>query len=134
MIIETMTGTNEVLPPPRDYLKGLKALLSKHGILLICDEVMAGMGRTGKMLAFEHGDIVPDLVTLAKGLTSSYFPLGALGVSDRIADHFRKNTFWGGLTYNSHPLGLATAEAVINVMREERMVENAARLGPVMRA
>jgi len=134
MIIETVTGTNGVLPPPRGYLKGLKALLSKHGILLICDEVMAGFGRTGKWLAFEHGDIVPDMVTLAKGLTSSYFPLGALGVSDRIADHFRKNVFWGGLTYNSHPLGLATAEAVIEVMREEKLVENAARLERVMRA
>jgi taurine---2-oxoglutarate transaminase len=134
MIIETVTGTNGVLPPPAGYLKGLRALLSKHGILLICDEVMAGMGRTGKMLAYEHGDIVPDIVTLAKGLTSSYFPLGAMGVSDAIAEHFRKNVFWGGLTYNSHPLGLATAEAVIQVMIEERMVENAARLEKVMRS
>ena len=134
MIIETVTGTNGVQPPPAGYLKGLKALLQKHGILLICDEVMAGMGRTGKMLAFEHGEIVPDIVTLAKGLTSSYFPLGAVGVSDKIADHFRKHVFSGGLTYNSHPLGLATAEAVIQVMREEGMVENAARLQPVMRA
>jgi taurine--2-oxoglutarate transaminase len=134
MIIETVTGTNGMLPPPAGYLRGLKELLQKFGILLICDEVMAGMGRTGKMLAFEHGGIVPDMVTLAKGLTSSYFPLGAVGFSDRIADHFRKNVFWGGLTYNSHPLGLATAEAVIQVMRDEGMVENAARLGPVMRA
>ncbi len=134
MIIETVTGTNGMLPPPKGYLKGLKELLQKYQILLICDEVMAGMGRTGKMLAFEHGGIVPDLVTLAKGLTSSYFPLGAVGLSDRIADHFRKNVFSGGLTYNSHPLGLATAEAVINVMREEKLVENAARLQPVVRA
>jgi taurine--2-oxoglutarate transaminase len=134
MIIETVTGTNGVLAPPKGYLKGLKALLSKYGILLICDEVMAGFGRTGKWMAYEHGDISPDLVTMAKGLTSSYFPLGAVGLSDRIADHFRKNTFWGGLTYNSHPLGLATAEAVIEVMREEKLVENAARLEGVMRA
>jgi len=108
-------------------------LLKKHGILLICDEVMAGMGRTGKMMAYEHGDIVPDIVTMAKGLTSSYFPLGAMGVSDEIADHFRKNVFWGGLTYNSHPLGLATAEAVIQVMLDEHLVDNAARLEKVMR-
>ena len=87
------------------------------------------MGRTGKMMAFEHGDIVPDIVTMAKGLTSSYFPLGAMGVCDPIAEHFRKNVFSGGLTYNSHPLGLATAEAVIRVMLDEKMVENAARLG-----
>lgn len=134
MIIETVTGTNGMLAPPRGYLKGLKALLDKHGILLICDEVMAGMGRTGKWMAYEHGGITPDIVTMAKGLTSSYFPLGAMGVSDRIADHFRKNVFWGGLTYNSHPVGLATAEAVIKVMQEERMVENAARLEAVMRS
>jgi taurine---2-oxoglutarate transaminase len=133
MIIETVTGTNGVLAPPAGYLQGLRRLLDKHGILLICDEVMAGMGRTGKMLAYEHGGIVPDIVTLAKGLTSSYFPLGAMGVSDAIAEHFKKHVFWGGLTYNSHPLGLATAEAVIQVMLEERMVENAARLESVMR-
>ena len=133
MIIETVTGTNGVLAPPAGYLRGLRELLDRHGILLICDEVMAGMGRTGKMLAYEHGGIVPDIVTLAKGLTSSYFPLGAMGVSDAIADHFRKHVFWGGLTYNSHPLGLATAEAVIQVMLDEKMVENAARLEAVMR-
>jgi taurine--2-oxoglutarate transaminase len=134
MIIETVTGTNGVLAPPPGYLRGLKRLLEEHGILLICDEVMCGMGRTGRMMAYEHGGIVPDIVTMAKGLTSSYFPLGAMGVSDPIADHFRKHVFPGGLTYNSHPLGLATAEAVIQVMLEEKMVENAARLEAVMRA
>ncbi len=133
MIIESVTGTNGILAPPRGYLEGLKALLSKHGILLICDEVMSGMGRTGKMMAFEHGHIVPDIVTMAKGLTSSYFPLGAMGISDPIAAHFRENVFWGGLTYNSHPLGLATAVAVIEVMRDEKLVQNAATLGAVMR-
>ncbi|MCK5796566.1 MAG: aminotransferase class III-fold pyridoxal phosphate-dependent enzyme [Deltaproteobacteria bacterium] len=133
MIIESVTGTNGILAPPEGYLEGLKALLSKNGILLICDEVMAGMGRTGKLMAFEHGNIVPDIVTMAKGLTSSYFPLGAMGVSDAIAEHFRKNVFWGGLTYNSHPVGMATAEAVIEVIREEKLVENAAALQSVMR-
>jgi taurine--2-oxoglutarate transaminase len=133
MIIETVTGTNGVLPPPKGYLQGLRALLSKHNILLVCDEVMCGMGRTGKMFAFEHGGIVPDLVTMAKGLTSSYVPLGAVGMSDPIADHFRKNTFPGGLTYNSHPLALATAEAVIQVMLEEKLVERAAKMQHVMR-
>ncbi len=134
MIIETVTGTNGVLPPPAGYLQGLRALLDKHGILLICDEVMAGWGRTGRLFAFEHGGIVPDIVTMAKGMTSSYMPLGAVGVSDRIAAHFDSNVFWGGLTYNSHPLSLATAEAVIDVIISEGLVENAARLGGVMRA
>lgn len=133
MMIETVTGTNGILAPPKGYLQGLRKLLDRHGILLICDEVMCGMGRTGKLFAFEHGDIVPDIVTMAKGLTSSYVPLGAMGVSDAIADHFRENVFWGGLTYNSHSFALATAEAVIGVLLEEKMVENAARMESVMR-
>jgi 4-aminobutyrate aminotransferase-like enzyme len=134
MIVEPVTGTNGILPPPKGYLAGLKKLLERHGILLICDEVMAGFGRTGKLFAFEHGGIVPDIVTMAKGLTSSYIPLGAMGVSDKIADHFHKNVFWGGLTYNSHPLALATAEAVIDVLIGEGMIENAARLEKVMKS
>jgi taurine--2-oxoglutarate transaminase len=134
MIIETVTGTNGVLPPPKGYLKGLRALLDKYGILLICDEVMAGFGRTGKWYAFEHGDIVPDIVTTAKGLTSSYAPLGCVGFRDHIADHFRKNVFWGGLTYNSHPVCLAAAEAVIRVMQEEGIVEHAAQMQHLMRS
>ena len=101
---------------------------------MVCDEVMAGWGRTGKYFAFEHGEIVPDIVTMAKGLTSSYIPLGAMGVSDPIAAHFQSNVFWGGLTYNSHALALATALAVIEVMEEEDLVQNAQRLGPIMRS
>lgn len=134
MIIETVTGTNGILPPPKGYLAGLRRLLDRYGILLICDEVMCGFGRTGKMFAFEHGDILPDMVTMAKGLTSSYLPLGAVGMRDPIAQHFQKNVFWGGLTYNAHALSLAAAEACLQVMQEERLVENAARLEPVMRA
>jgi taurine--2-oxoglutarate transaminase len=134
MIIETVTGTNGILPPPAGYLEGLSELLDRHGILLICDEVMAGFGRTGKLFAFEHGGIVPDIVTMAKGMTSSYVPLGAMGVRDHIADHFRSNTFWGGLTYSAHPVSLAAAEAAIRVLIDEGMVENAARLENVMRA
>ena len=134
MFVETVTGTNGILPPPKGYLKGLRALLDKYGILMICDEVMCGWGRTGKLFAFEHFDIVPDIVTMAKGLTSSYIPLGAMGVSDPIAAHFQENVFWGGLTYNAHALSLGTAEAVIDVLIGEGMVENAARLAPVMRS
>jgi taurine---2-oxoglutarate transaminase len=134
MMVETVTGTNGLLVPPKGWFPRLRRLLDRFGILLICDEVMAGMGRTGKMMAFEHFDVVPDIVTMAKGLTSSYFPLGAVGVSDPIAKHFEDNTFWGGLTYNSHPVGLATAEAVIHVMLDEGMIDNAAKQGLVMRA
>ncbi len=134
MFVETVTGTNGVLPPPKGYLKGLKELLSRHGILLICDEVMAGWGRTGKLFAFEHFDVVPDIVTFAKGLTSSYMPLGVMALSDPIAQHFQGNVFWGGLTYNSHALALRTAEAVIDVMLDEGMLENATAMGQVMRS
>lgn len=133
MIVESVTGTNGILIPPPGYMKGLKELLSRHGILLICDEVMAGLGRTGKLFAFEHEGVQPDIVTMAKGLTSSYVPLGAMAVSTPIADYFRKNVFYGGLTYNAHPFCLAVAEAVLDVLIGEGMVENAARLEPVMR-
>jgi taurine---2-oxoglutarate transaminase len=133
MIIEPVTGTNGVLAPPKGYLEGLHALLKRHGILLICDEVMAGFGRTGKMFSYEHGGVSPDIVTMAKGLTSSYMPLGAMGVTQRLHDYFQENMFWGGLTYNAHPLALDCAYAVLTVMREERLVENAARMENVMR-
>ncbi len=132
MFIETVTGTNGILIPPKGYLQGLHALLRKYGILLVCDEVMCGWGRTGKRFAFEHGDIVPDIVTMAKGLTASYLPLGVMGVSDRIAAYFRENVFSGGLTYNAHPMCLAAALAVTEVLEEEKLVENAARMGLVM--
>ncbi len=134
MIIESVVGSNGILIPPPGYLSGLKELLSRHGILLICDEVMAGFGRTGKLFAFEHGGIVPDIVTMAKGLTSSYAPLGAVGLSRRIADHFRKNVFYGGLTYNAHPFCLEVADAVLDVLLDEDLIGNAARLEPVMQA
>lgn len=133
MFIETVTGTNGILPPPEGYLQGLKALLDQHGILLVCDEVMAGWGRTGKRYAFEHGGIIPDIVTMAKGLTSSYVPLGAMAVSDRIAAHFQDNVFWGGLTYNAHPFCLEVAMAVLDVMEDEDLVGNAARMEAVMK-
>ena len=134
MFIETVTGTNGILPPPKGYLKGLRELLTKYDILMVCDEVMAGFGRTGKMYAFEHGDIVPDIVTMAKGLTSAYLPLGAMGVSDRIAAHFRENVFWGGLTYNAHSMGAAAAIAAIEVLRDEGLLDNAVKMGAVMRS
>lgn len=133
MFVETVTGTNGIVPPPQGYLQGLRRILDKYGILLVCDEVMCGFGRTGKMFAFEHFGIVPDILTMAKGLTSSYAPMGCMAVSDPIAQHFKSNVFWGGLTYNAHCLGLATAEAVIDVMQDEGLVENSAKMGAIMR-
>ncbi|MCY1060364.1 aminotransferase class III-fold pyridoxal phosphate-dependent enzyme [Nannocystis sp. SCPEA4] len=134
MFVETVIGTNGIQPPPAGWLPGLRALLDRYGILLVCDEVMCGFGRTGKLFAFEHFGAQPDILTMAKGLTSSYVPLGAMGVTDKIAAHFRDNVFWGGLTYNAHPFCLAVAEAVLDVMLEEDMVGNAARMQEVMLA
>lgn len=134
MFIETVTGTNGILVPPKGWLQGLRALLDKYGILLVADEVMCGFGRTGRMFAFEHDGVIPDIVTAAKGLTSAYLPLGLVAVRDPIAQHFRDNVYSGGLTYNSHPVCLAAAEAAVRVLIDEKMVENAARLEGVMRA
>lgn len=132
--VEPVTGTNGVLVPPRGWMQGLRALTRKYGILLVCDEVMSGFGRTGRMFAFEHFDVQPDLLTMAKGLTSSYVPLGAMGVSDTIADYLETRVFQGGSTWNAHPFAMATAVAVLEVTVEEGLVENAARMGRVMRA
>ncbi|HEY1099358.1 MAG TPA: aminotransferase class III-fold pyridoxal phosphate-dependent enzyme [Myxococcota bacterium] len=134
-VLETMTGTNGALPPPPGYLAGVRKLCDDNGILMICDEVMTGFGRTGKLFAFEHAgpDVVPDMITMAKGLSSSYLPLGAVGLSDQVAAYYKKNVFYGGHTYNSHPICLAAALANIEVIEEEGLVENAAKLEGVMR-
>jgi taurine---2-oxoglutarate transaminase len=129
MFIEPVPGTNGVLIPPAGYLAPLAEILRRHGILLVCDEVMTGFGRTGKMFAFEHHGVVPDMVTCAKGLTSSYVPLGCVAVTEAIAGYFQKNVFWGGATYNAHPFSLAVARAAVQVIIDEHMVENAAELG-----
>jgi taurine---2-oxoglutarate transaminase len=133
IIIEPVVGTNGILIPPDGYLQGLRALCDKYGILLIADEVMAGFGRTGEWFSVNHWDVVPDLISMAKGLTSAYVQLGAVGMSRQIADHFQKNVFWGGLTYNSHPLACAAALATIAVYEEDGLIENARQMGLVMR-
>jgi len=132
-ILETVTGTNGILVPPDGYLEGVRALCDKHGILMICDEVMSGFGRTGAWFAVDHWKIVPDILTMAKGLTSAYVPLGAVGVRRAIADHFQQKVFYGGLTYNSHPLGCAAALATIAVYEEDNLIERARTMGVLMR-
>jgi taurine--2-oxoglutarate transaminase len=132
-ILEPVTGTNGILIPPDGYLQGVRELCDRHGILLIADEVMSGFGRTGEWFAVNHWGVVPDLMSTAKGLTSSYLPLGALAISPAIARHFEDNVFYGGLTYNSHPLSCAAALAAIQVMEDDDLVGNAHRLEPVMR-
>jgi taurine--2-oxoglutarate transaminase len=131
-ILEPVTGTNGILPPPPGYLEGVRSLCSRHGILLIADEVMSGFGRTGAWFAVDHWGVVPDLITMAKGLTSAYVPLGAVGMRRGIADHFGSHVFSGGLTYNSHPLGCAAALATIAVYEEDDLIENARRMGRLL--
>jgi taurine--2-oxoglutarate transaminase len=132
-ILETVTGTNGILVPPDGYLQGVRELCTRHGILLIADEVMAGFGRTGEWFAVNHWGVVPDLLTMAKGLTSSYVPLGAVGMRRAIADHFKDKVFYGGLTYNSHPVGCAAALAAIRVYEEDGIIAKAKATGKVMK-
>jgi taurine--2-oxoglutarate transaminase len=132
-ILEPVTGTNGILVPPDGYLEGVRKLCDKYGILMIADEVMSGFGRTGEWFAVDHWQVVPDLLCMAKGLTSSYLPLGAVGMRQRIARHFDDKVFYGGLTYNSHPMGCAAALATINVYEEDHLIENALKMGAIMK-
>jgi taurine--2-oxoglutarate transaminase len=132
-ILEPVVGTNGILIPPDGYLQGVREICDRHGILLIADEVMSGFGRTGRWWAVDHWGVVPDLLTMAKGLTASYLPLGAVAMRQHIADSFTDRPFFGGLTYNSHPMGCATALAVIDVYEQDGLIERAAAMGEVMR-
>ncbi len=129
ILLETIPGTAGVLMPPPGYLEGVRALADKHGIMLILDEVMAGFGRTGDWFAFDPYDVVPDLITFAKGVNSGYIPVGGVIISDPIAAHFDDIVFPGGLTYSGHPLAMASIIASIDTMAEEGIVDNAARIG-----
>src|SRR5881398_762295 len=132
VILETIVGTNGIIVPPDGYLQSIREVCDRHGILLILDEVMAGFGRSGKWFACENWDVVPDIITMAKGINSGYVPLGAMTISEQIADWVRDKYFAGGLTYSGHPLACAAAVASIEAFREERIVENAAEMGPVL--
>jgi len=131
-ILEPVTGTNGILIPPDGYLQGVRELCDRYDILLIADEVMSGFGRTGEWFAVNHWGVVPDIMTMAKGLTSSYIPLGAVGLSPKVYEHFDEHVFYGGLTYNSHPLALAAAIATIGVYEEDGLIEHTAKMGEVM--
>ena len=130
--LETVSGTNGVLIPPEGYIQGVRDLCTKYGILMVCDEVMAGFGRTGEWFAVNHWGVVPDLLCMAKGLTSAYVPMGAVGMRRAIADSFKDKVFPSGLTYNSHTLAAATALATIDVYEQDDLIGNARRLGRVM--
>ena len=132
IFLETVVGTNGILIPPDGYIAGVREICDRNDILMVCDEVMAGFGRTGRWFAVDHWDVVPDLMTMAKGLTSSYLPLGAVAMRRHISDFFDQKMFYGGLTYSSHPVSLAAALATIGVYEEDGLIDNAARLGARM--
>jgi taurine--2-oxoglutarate transaminase len=129
IIIEPVTGTNGVIIPPEGYLQGIREICNRYDILLIADEVMSGFGRTGKWFAVEHWDVVPDLITMAKGLTSGYAPLGAVGMRKNIFEFFNDYKYQGGLTYNSHPISLAAAVANIKVIQEDGLINKSKENG-----
>ena len=133
ILMESVTGTNGIIIPPEGYMQGARALCDKYGIVMIADEVMAGFGRTGKWFAIEHWDVVPDIMTMAKGLTSAYAPLGAVAMKPEIAAAFDERIFESGLTYTSHPVSLAAAVANIQVLRDDKIIERVAGLGPVLK-
>jgi taurine---2-oxoglutarate transaminase len=131
VILEPVVGTNGIIVPPDGYLQAIREVCDRHGILLIADEVMAGFGRTGKWFGVENWNVVPDILTVAKGINSGYVPLGAMIVRKPIADWVRDKYFAGGLTYSGHPLACASAVASIEAFKEEGVVENSAEMGGV---
>jgi taurine--2-oxoglutarate transaminase len=139
IVLETVVGTNGILVPPDGYLEGVRALCDEHGVVMICDEVMAGFGRCGEWFAVDRWGVTPDLICFAKGVNSGYLPLGGVVISRAIADVFRERPYPGGLTYSGHVLACASAVASINIFKEEGVIEHARALGsdvigPALRA
>ncbi|CAN5545733.1 aspartate aminotransferase family protein [soil metagenome] len=129
ILLETIPGTAGIMIPPPGYLAGVRALADKYGIVLILDEVMCGFGRTGRWFAFEGYDVVPDLITFAKGVNSGYVPVGGVAISAEIAADFDERVFPGGLTYSGHPLAAASIIGALDAMESEGIIENARRVG-----
>lgn len=132
IILESVTGTNGVIIPPDGYLEGVREICNRHGILFIADEVMSGFGRTGRWFAVDNWNVTPDIMTMAKGLTSGYAPLGAVAMKTEIAEFFNERVFQGGLTYNSHPISLAAAIANIEVIKQDKLIQRTQEMGAVL--
>jgi len=129
IFMEPIVGTNGIIIPTKSYVQGVRQICDENGILLVSDEVMAGWGRTGKWFGINNFDVVPDIMTTAKGLTSGYVPLGAMVWSKKLWDHFYDHPFTGGLTYGGHALACATGIANIEVYKKENLIQNAAENG-----
>lgn len=132
IVMETITGSNGVIIPPKGYMPGVRALCDKYNIIMICDEVMAGFGRTGKMFAFENFDIKPDLVSFAKGVNCGYVPLGGVAVSTKITEYFDEHMLSCGLTYSGHPLACAAGVACVNYYKESNIIQHVYEVGKVL--
>ncbi len=132
IFLETITGSNGVIIPPKGYLPGVRALCDKYGILMVCDEVMAGWYRAGKAFAFMNFDVVPDMVTFAKGVTCGYVQIGGVAMTSEIASYFDDHVLSCGLTYSAHPLACAAGLACIDQYTELGIEENVAKSGAVL--
>jgi taurine--2-oxoglutarate transaminase len=132
IFLETVTGSNGVIIPPKGYLKGIRAICDEFGIMMVCDEVMCGYGRTGTWFACDNWDVKPDMITFAKGITCGYVPLGGVLVSKEIAEYFDDNPLMCGLTYSGHPIGCAAGLATLEVYKEEKLIENSKLMGKVL--
>jgi taurine--2-oxoglutarate transaminase len=132
ILLEGESGSSGCLKYPVGYIKKVREICDKHNILFIADEVMSGWGRTGKWFGFENHGIIPDMIATAKGITAGYLPLGALIVSDKIAERYDDNVLWLGLTYSAHPVSLAASLEVLKIYEDENMIENAVAMGKYM--
>ena len=132
VVLESVTGANGVIVPPEGYLRSIREVCDRYGILLVLDEVMAGFGRTGRWFACEHWEVVPDILTLAKGINSGYVPLGAMVISEQLSDWIWDRPFQTGLTTSGHPIACASGVASIETLRDEGLVEHAAALGETL--
>jgi taurine--2-oxoglutarate transaminase len=126
VFLEPVPGANGVLIPSEGYWRRVRQLCDKHGALLVADEVLTGFGRTGRWLGIDHEDVVPDMITMAKGITGGYVPLGAVLVHERVSRHFDEAKLYCGLTYYGHPLACAAGSEALDIYREEGLVERAA--------
>jgi len=133
VLLESVVGSNGLIVPPEGYMQKLREICTRNHVLLIADEVMSGFGRTGKWFAVDHWNVVPDMITMAKGLTSGYIPLGAVAISKKIMETLDKQMLWAGLTYNAHPLACGAAIATLKVYQEDRLMENTAVMGEAVR-
>ena len=133
VFMESVVGSNGLIVPPDGYMQRVKEICEKNDVLFVVDEIMSGFGRTGKWFAIEHWDVAPDIMTMAKGLTSAYIPLGAVAVSPKVSNVIDKEVLYCGLTYGAHPLSCAAACAAIEVYKEENLIENARDMGAILK-